>query len=68
MKECSAYGVIDQGGNRLEEANVYEEIDQSGAKWEEAHIYELPQWLFIADKASFLGTLPRFELISDVKL
>jgi len=43
MKECSAYGVIDQGGNKLEEANVYEEIDQSGAKWEEAHIYELPQ-------------------------
>jgi len=43
MKECSAYGVIDQGGSKLEEANVYEEIDQGGAKWEEAHIYELPQ-------------------------
>ena len=44
MKECSAYGMIDQGGgSKLEEANVYEEIDQGGAKWEEVHICELPQ-------------------------
>ena len=39
MKECSAYGVVDQNGGKSEEAHVYEEIE----KWEEAHIYELPQ-------------------------
>ena len=39
MKECSAYGVVNQNGGKPEEAHMYEEIE----KWEEAHIYELPQ-------------------------
>ena len=50
MKECSAYGVVDQGGGKLEEANMYEEIDQGDGMWEEAHIYELPKWPLITDK------------------
>ena len=50
MKECLAYGVVDQGGGKLEEANMYEEIDQGDAQWQEAHIYERPKWPLIIDK------------------